>query len=157
MKNRALLIVTFFLIFCRTSLGDESSNESYFSNYVNSSPKDQAVSPIVDKNVKPTHAKNDEHGKNSDEKDTGPVLQGIPAKWRACTMDSDCTAGVLDCVSWDALNKKHLKELSKNLRSCSASIDPGFQPEAACVHKACQITGKITDVSWEEWYNKIRS
>ena len=158
MKNRALLIGVLFLIFPKVGWGDEGSSANNFSNYVNSpeSPSDTPSDTPVDKNINPGPATNDEHGKKPDETDAKPVLSGIPFKWKACAVDSDCTAGVVDCVSWVPLNKKYLHKLSKNLRSCSASVDPGFQPEAVCVAKVCQTTEKSTNVSWEEWLSKIK-
>jgi len=107
--------------------------------------------------MKPTHAIKDNSVKaDLVEQDSQPALQGVPAQWQACSLTSDCTAVVVDCASWEPLNKKFLHRIAKNLNSCSASIDPGFQPETVCVHKACQTTQKTTRVSWEEWLSQMR-
>ena len=154
MKNSALLMWMLLLLFPTVSFGASSPHVDKFSNYINS-PEGTSESPI-DKKINLSHATNDETGQNSEETNIKPVLQGIPAQWQACAVDSDCTAGVVDCVSWEAINKKYLKKLSENLRSCSASIDPGFQPEAVCVKKFCESTKKITHVSWAEWLSQIK-
>jgi hypothetical protein len=92
-----------------------------------------------------------------DRRDSKPVmLPGIPAKWKTCALDSECTAVVADCVSWDVLNKKYLNKIYRNLNSCSESVDPGFKPEVVCVDRRCKTTQKTTDVSWEEWLNEMR-
>jgi hypothetical protein len=149
-----LLFVPVFLIFPGASFGDESSHMGSFNDYINSPESSSGSS--VDKNTGSDHKTHDETGKKSEDTDTGPALQGIPAQWKACAMDSDCTAGVADCESWEPLNKKYLPKLSENLNSCSASIDPGFQPQTVCVDKACKITEKTTNVSWEEWLNEMQ-
>lgn len=158
MKSRALLIVSLFLIFSGVGFGDESFPVGNFNEYVNSpeGSSESSSGSSVDKNVNSTSAVKNEARKNPDETDTKQVLQGIPSKWQACTMDSDCTAAVADCVSWEPLNKKYLDKISKNLHSCSASIDPGFQPETLCVAKMCKTTEKTTDVSWEDWLRERR-
>jgi hypothetical protein len=88
-------------------------------------------------------------GKDSD-------WQGIPPKWRVCSIDSDCEAGVESCLYWEPINKEYIKALSKSLDGCTASIDPGFQPVTVCVNKTCQATDKTTDVSWEDWLDKMQ-
>ncbi len=153
MKKYTLFFIL-FLIFSRAGLGADSSHVNYFSDYINS-PKAPVVN-AADNSVSPNNATNNEVSKNSDE--TGPTaaLQGIPAQWKACTIDSDCTAGVVDCMSWQPLNKKYLHKLVKDLDPCLSSVDPGFQPQAVCINKACQTTDKSTDVTWEEWLSEMR-
>ncbi|MBF0504612.1 MAG: hypothetical protein HQL14_05865 [Candidatus Omnitrophica bacterium] len=104
-----------------------------------------SVEKPVDKNIQSTPT------------DSQPVSQGVPARWQACAKDNDCTAVVVDCVSWEPLNKKYLPKFFKDLNSCLASIDPGFQPQVLCVDRACKTTGKTTHVSWEEWLNEMRN
>ena len=154
MKNSVLLMVTLSLIFSKTCWGEGNSQINGFHDYINS-PEGPAES-IVNKEIPPIPATNDKIEGNSIKSDSQPLLQGIPAKWQACAINSDCTAAVADCVSWEALNKKYLKKLSKNLNSCSATIDPGFQPETVCVKKACKTTDKTTLVSWQEWLSAMR-
>ncbi len=93
---------------------------------------------------------------NSDNADSRSDWQGIPAGWRVCAVDSDCTAGVENCLYWKAINKKYAKDLSKTLDDCLASIDPGFQPVTVCVNKVCQTTGRTTNVSWEDWLKEMQ-
>lgn len=154
MAYKASLFAVLFLIFYGTGFGDEGNSAGSFNDYINS-PEGASGSP-VDKNIDLSHAAHHEDRKNQEKTDTKQPLQGIPAKWQACAKDSDCTAAVADCVSWEPLNKKYLHKLSKNLNSCSASIDPGFQPESICVGQACQTTEKTTNVSWEEWLGEMR-
>lgn len=154
MKTSAWLIVVLLLIFSQTCFGDGSSKGSYFNEYVNS--PEGSVESSVNKTINPIHERKDKTDKNSVKEDSQPVLQGIPSKWEVCAKDSDCTAVVVDCMTWDPLNKKYLKELAKNLNSCSGSIDPGFQPETVCVNKTCKTTEKTTNVSWEEWLSEMR-
>ena len=71
-------------------------------------------------------------------------------------MDSDCTAVAADCVTWEAINKRYLGKIIKDLNSCTTAVDPGFQPESICAQKTCQTTEKTTNVSWEEWLSATR-
>jgi hypothetical protein len=130
-----------------------------FNEYVNS-PEGAWGLPVAKKIIKAPADQDQtkEHvvGPDSVNADSPPVLQGISAKWQVCTTDSDCTATVADCATWEALNKKYLSKIAKNLKLCSVSIDPGFQPETVCVAKACKTTDKNTQVSWEEWLSAMR-
>jgi len=154
MKHSPLLVAVLFLIFSQTCWGDGASQGGYFNEYVNS-PEGPVVS-LVNKEINPTPAAHDKFKEHSVKEDSQAVLQGISAKWQACSVSSDCTAVVADCALWEPLNKKYLNRIAENLNSCSASIDPGFQPETVCVHKACQLTEKTTHVSWEEWLSQMR-
>lgn len=144
--------ILLFLVFSKISFADGNSYINNFNEYVNLSDKSSDNS--TDKIIYPSTPMSPEVGKNPEGADSKPALRGIPAKWQGCATDSDCTAGVADCVSWEALNKEYLPDLFKDLSSCSASIDPGFQPEAVCAHKQCEITEKNTNVSYEEWLSK---
>jgi hypothetical protein len=154
MKNSALLMIILLLIFSNESFGDDNSQINDFSDYINSSQG--PLKSTVDNSTKPVPAMNHDLKKESNKEGPAPVLKAIPYKWKTCTIDSDCTAVVADCVSWDSLNKKYLKKVSKDLNACSGSIDPGFQPVTVCVDKECKTTEKTTDVSWEEWLSKMR-
>jgi hypothetical protein len=156
MKNSALLITILLFVFSKICWGDGNSQANDFSEYINApgnagdnSDNNMPFPPM-------TGAKIRRDSERSDSGDSGAksLLQGIPPKWKACLIDSDCTAAVADCASWDALNKKYLNRLSKNLKSCSESIDPGFQPVTVCVQKFCQATDKTTLVSWDEWLER---
>jgi hypothetical protein len=144
-----VLFVILFLISSATSFGDESPHVNIFNEYINS-PDSNAEAPI-DKNAVPKEMTNSEVQKNSDKADTKRSLQGIPAKDQTCATDSDCTAGVVDCVSWEPFNKKYSRELLKESTSCPESIDPGFQPVTVCAAKVCKATDKTTDTSWDDW------
>jgi hypothetical protein len=146
------LFVIVLLIFTVTSYGDESPHNNIFNEYINSPEGNAEYS--VDKNASPMPLTKKEDHKKSDKSDTKKSLQGIPRKDQVCTKDSDCTSGVVECVSWEPLNKKYLKELFKHLTSCPASIDPGFQPATVCAAKVCETTDKFTDSSWDDWLNK---
>lgn len=97
---------------------------------------------------------NNEVQENADKTGIKKSLQGIPVKDQACVKDSDCTAGVVDCDSWEPYNKMFSNELFKNTGSCPASIDPGFQPAVLCVAKACKTSEKTTRVSWDDWLSE---
>lgn len=159
MQNSALLFVVLFLIFSKTCFGDASSQAGSFNEYVNS-PEGAWGSPVA-KKIIPASAVQDKTKDNpvkpdSVKADSPPVLQGISTKWQVCATDSDCTAVVADCASWEALNKEYFNKIAKNLNFCSASIDPGFQPVTRCVLKVCKTTEKNTNVSWEEWLGAMR-
>jgi hypothetical protein len=148
------LFFILFLISSTTGFGAEISNVNIFNEYINS-PDSNAEAPIdknaVPKEVTNKEVTNSEVRKSPDKADTKRSLQGIPAKDQTCAIDSDCTAGVVDCVSWEPFNKKYLHELFKKSTSCPASIDPGFQPVTVCVAKVCKATEKTTDASWDDW------
>ena len=144
-----ILFVILFLIFPGTSFGDENSRVKNFNEYVNSPEGNSEAS--VDKNASPMQVTNKEVPEESDKSDSKRSLQGIPAKDQTCATDSDCTAGVVDCVSWEPYNKKYLHELFKGSNPCPSSIDPGFQPVTVCVAKICKATEKTSDVSWDDW------
>jgi len=151
MKNSALLFVVLFLVFSKTCWGQGNSQINNFNAYINSSGG--SVESLVNKDIAPMPV--DDKTKENLVK-AEPLLPGIPAQWQVCSIDSDCTAVVADCVSWEPLNKKYLTKLSKNLNFCSTSIDPGFQPKTVCVKKACKATDKTTLVSWQEWLSEMR-
>lgn len=154
MKTSTLLIIILLLISSNKSFGDDNSQINNFSDYINSS-ESPSKSP-ADNSPNPMPVVKKEHKEDHDNEDPHTGLKAIPYKWKMCAEDSDCTAAVVDCVTWDSLNKKYLKKLSKELNSCSESIDPGFQPVTVCIDKACKTTEKTTDVSWEEWLSKMR-
>jgi len=157
MKKSILLIVTFLLIFSKLGFGQENSQVSNFNDYVNSS-KVSLQNP-VDKNVSQYYAAKHKNSykESLNRKDSNEGLQGVPRQWKACALNSECTAVAADCLIWEPLNKKYLKRIIGNLDSCSKSVDPGFQPETVCVEKECRMTKKSTNVSWEEWLDAIRS
>ena len=155
LKNCLLAVVVLFLIFSKLCWGDGSSQTGNFSQYVNS-PEGSVWGP-VNKNINPIYVIKENSVKaDSVQEDSQPGWQGISTHWQACSITSDCTAVVVDCASWEALNKKYLNRIAKSMNSCSASIDPGFQPETVCVNKACKITDKTTHVSWQEWLSQMR-
>ncbi len=156
MTHRPLILCVYSsLVFCMTFFSCPIVHGYSFSDYINSSQASSKNS--VNKALDITAAPNDVVEKRADKQDTKPSgLQSIPGRWKACDADSECTAGVVDCVSWEALNKKYLHKLGKDLNACVASIDPGFQPQTACVAKTCQTTNKSTNVSWEEWLNDMQ-
>jgi hypothetical protein len=119
-----------------------------FSDYVNLSGN--SVESAVNKQVNPLPSSKDKP-QEKEAQDAPAVLQGILPKWKSCAANSDCTAVVADCVSWEPINKKYVHKISKNLYSCAPSIDPGFQPVAVCANKVCKATDKTTLVSWKEW------
>jgi hypothetical protein len=151
-KHLPALFVIVFLILTGISYGDETPHNDIFNEYINSPEGNAGTS--VDKNASPTPLKKKEDHKKSEKPDTKKSLQEIPSKDRTCAKDSDCTAGVADCVSWEPLNKKYVPELLKHSTSCSASIDPGFQPVTVCADKVCRTTDKFTDSSWDDWLNE---
>jgi hypothetical protein len=148
-KRLSVLFVIVFLIFSGTGYGDEAPKSSFFNEYINS-PEGNAETSI-DKNASPNTLTKKEDHKKSEKPDTKKSLQSIPFKDQICTKDSDCSAGVVDCVSWEPLNKKFLDELFKHSTSCPDSIDPGFQPVTVCAAKECKTTDKFTDHSWDDW------
>jgi hypothetical protein len=151
-KHLSVIFFILFLTIAGTSYGDESPHNSFFNEYINSPEGNAQVS--ADKNAAPKPSVKKEDQKKSDRSDSRKSLQQIPAKDRSCTVDSDCTAGVVDCVSWGPLNKKYLKELFKHSTACPDSIDPGFQPVTVCAAKVCRTTDKYTDASWDDWLNE---
>jgi hypothetical protein len=124
-----------------------------FSEYVNSpeKPSDAPVNKVIAPEAKPQETSHNDTAKT----DVRP-LSGVLAKWQVCSVDSDCAAVVADCMSWDAVNKKYLKLLAGNLKSCTDAIDPGFEPEAVCSAQKCRTTDKITHVSWEDWLDQMK-
>ena len=144
----------FFLISPKACWADVNSQAKNYRDYINSPVN--AADGSESTNINPPAMTSPSPKKDADSSDTKSPLPGIPDQWKTCAMDSDCTAAVADCVSWDALNRKYLNNLSQNLRSCTKSIDPGFQPEALCIKKACQTTDINTFVSWEEWYSDMQ-
>ena len=145
-----LLIFLLLLIFSKWCLSDDNPPVKNFNDYINNSAESS-----MNKNMNPMLAAKPEVNNNSDQADTQPQAQGISDQWKTCLTDSDCTAVVADCVSWDVLNKKYLNRFARNLRSCSDAIDPGFQLATACVHKMCQTIDKVTDVSFDEWLSDM--
>ena len=159
MKTRFLFCMVLLLVLTKLSWSEGNAQINDFSHYVNYSEGPQVNS--VDNSVMPIEASSIESKEREDkesDKDEGSrvILQGISSKWNVCHIDSDCTAVVADCVSWDSINKKYLRKIIKNLNSCSDVIDPGFQPETICAHKACKMTDKTTLVSWEEWLSQMQ-
>jgi hypothetical protein len=150
---RPSLFIILFLVFTKVCFGDDTSHADNFNNYVNS--PGGSFDSLVNKDTNQINAINNKVEGKSDKTDSKPVLQKISAKWRICAIDNDCTSAAADCVSWESLNKKYLNKISKNLNSCSESIDPGFQPESICVDKVCKTTEKTTNVSWEEWLSEM--
>jgi len=158
MKNTPLLITIVLLMLTQICWADGNSQVNNFSDYINSpensadnsAKKNMNLPPMI--SPKTGEASDKTNSSNSDSKS---ITRGIPIKWKACTIDSDCTAVVADCVSWDALNKKYLNKLARNLKSCSESIDPGFQPLTTCVNQMCKTTDQTTLVSWDEWLNDM--
>ncbi len=140
------------MVFASTGFGGVNSRDKIFNEYINTSVADPG-SP-VNAQLSPKQETNNEVQETPDQTDIKKSLQGIPFKDQACVKDSDCTAGVVDCDSWEPYNKMFSKELFKNTGSCPASIDPGFQPVARCVAKACKTTEKTTAVSWDDWLNE---
>lgn len=152
------VIVILFLIFSGPSFGDEEAHNNIFNEFINS-PEDNSENS-TDKNIDsnqvmnaevPEKSKKGDKKEKADKTDSKRSLQRVPAKDKTCAKDSDCTAGVADCVSWEAYNKKYSKELLKNPSYCSDSIDPGFKPVTVCVAKVCETTEKYTDDSWDDW------
>lgn len=153
MKTVLLLIAVLALILATPLFGFEKPNAKPFNDYINGSPSNAQIA--ADKNTGPAATPGDQPKDNSDQ-DAGPGLPAVPRAWKTCSADSDCTAAVADCVSWEPLNKKYLDKISENLKSCTPSVDPGFQPKTVCVHRVCKTTQEITGVSWAEWLSKIR-
>jgi hypothetical protein len=165
-----LLFSLFFMAFGTTAMA------ASFSDYINNNPAENAAvdtespaSSNADSNT-PTEGRHHHHksadntdtdassttnADTSDQKDAA-VVEGIPMDWQTCGADSDCTAAVVDCLTWDPVNKKYLSKLS-NWDSCSESIDPGFQPQAVCSHNRCRTTDNTTSVSWPEWLANMRA
>jgi hypothetical protein len=145
----SVLFIIFFFVFSATSFGDESPHLNIFNEYINSPTSNSEAA--IDTNSSPKEVTNSEVQQTADKADTKRSLQGIPAKDQTCATDSDCTAGVVDCVSWEPFNKKYSHELFKKSNPCPDSIDPGFQPVTVCAAKVCKATDKTTDVSWDDW------
>jgi hypothetical protein len=144
-----LLFISLILIVSTTSFGGPSPQAGQFSDYINSNEisNTSIINVII-------HHETPESPGNAD---AGPEWQGgIPAAWRACQADRDCTAVAADCATWEPVNKKYLSKFTKYLNSCTSSIDPGFQPQAVCNAKACQTTDKTTGVSWKEWISAMK-
>jgi len=155
MKRNILFLFAGIIIIPNLCLGNEGFGLKGFNDYVNSStaPDVSTKNKLVD----PSHALKDKPKENALGEDVPWVLQGILPKWKVCAADSDCTAVVADCVLWEPINKKYTHKILRNLNSCSASIDPGFQPVTVCVDRVCQATAKSTLVSWQEWLGKMKS
>jgi hypothetical protein len=148
-KSLAVLFIISLIIFSQTSYADESPRNNIFNEYINSPEGNSDYT--VDKNAGPKSiTKKDDHKKS----DTKKSLQEIPFKDQFCVKDSDCTAGVVNCVSWEPLNKKFLKELFKHSTPCPDSIDPGFQPVTVCAKSMCKTTERSTEASWDDWLNE---
>ena len=150
MNSCLFLLMILIFSFSLACFGQGGAAVNNFRDYVNKSTHDADNSLNEDMDwYRPTPK--DSTAGQKERTDNRGMLRGIPSKWQGCRKDSECTAAVADCVSWEGINKDYLSRLFGKLGGCSASIDPGFQPQAACVAGSCQITTKTTDVSWDEW------
>jgi len=161
-KGAVLPVISFVLclIFSGTGFTDDS-NKDFFNEFINSPENDSEdttnkdISPNEVMNAEaPEKSHHEDRAEESEKTDTMRSLQMIPAEDKTCVKDIDCTAGVIDCVSWAAYNKNYTKRLLKGSASCPDSIDPGFQPATVCVAKRCQTTDKTTEASWDDWLHE---
>ena len=159
MKINVFLMV-FAVLFSQAAWGDGNAETSNFSTYANA-PIDNSSSPAKDdaeqmkaETIEAMKASGPAPALPAVSQDENPSMRAIPLKWQGCAIDSDCTAAVVDCVSWEPVNKSYLDKIPRDSKICSQSIDPGFQPQAVCLAKHCVTTEQTTTVSWQEWLNE---